>query len=172
MEPKTKLPVTITGSCLCEAIRYTITFPTDAEWPPKFNATCQCTKCRKFTGSLLPQGHVLPRPYITPAINNTTFATYTSFQSSEHCYRSFCSKCGSSLTFHDETKPDVIEIYLGTLDEDVLCKRDGGVLGEELCKSGVHIWVGNGVKGVSDGERLEGVRWKGDRGGEEMKRKA
>lgn len=32
---QTKLPVSVPGGCLCGAIRYTITFPGHAEWPPQ-----------------------------------------------------------------------------------------------------------------------------------------
>jgi hypothetical protein len=30
-----KSPVTVTGGCNCGSIRYTITFPTDTQWPPE-----------------------------------------------------------------------------------------------------------------------------------------
>lgn len=56
---------------------------------------------------------------------------------------------------------------IGTLDEDVLCRRDGGALGAEICASSNHIWAGNAIKGFTD-RLVGGVMWKGGMGGEKV----
>lgn len=33
--PRPELPLSVTGGCLCGGVRYTITFPENAEWPPQ-----------------------------------------------------------------------------------------------------------------------------------------
>jgi hypothetical protein len=42
----------------------------------------------------------------------------TTYQSSEHCERSFCSQCGTTLQFYDSRKPDHLSFAVSTLDGD------------------------------------------------------
>src|ERR1700753_2861549 len=103
--------------------------------------------CRKFTGSILPQNFNVPTQNISPPLaSNPSFKLY---KSSSFGKRGFCSICGSSITFSYDKKPDHTEIYIGVLDEEVLCgKRDEanawedahgrhipriGGLGKEIC---------------------------------------
>ena len=117
--------------------------------------------CRKFTGALIPQGVSIPTSYISPPLPSNE--TYKSYKSSTLASRSFCSNCGSSLTFNYNDSPEITELYLGSLDEDVLCgkkvgeaedrkltKRDGSTLGYDLCKAPNHNWMDNVIKGVTD----------------------
>jgi hypothetical protein len=198
-ETKLVLPTTITGGCLCGSIRYNITFPKDAEWPPSSvsvlarmdilwrltplsNTTCQCTQCRKFTGCLIPQNVTIPTSYITPSLSS--YETYKSFESSPSAYRSFCSVCGSSLAFNEHATPHNTEIFLGSLDEDILCgeiiagqnpphearnsgdeheiQRGNAEAGEVLAKAKNHIWLDNAVRGVTD-QNLHGGLYRKDR---------
>jgi hypothetical protein len=55
---------------------------------------------------------------------------------------------GSSLAFNYDEKPEVTEVYLGTIDEVFLRSR---TVGTELVGGADHIWVGNAVPGVTDG---------------------
>ncbi|ORY16722.1 Mss4-like protein [Clohesyomyces aquaticus] len=157
-------PESISGGCLCGAIRFTITFPQDTDWPPTGNGICQCTMCRKHSGSLLPQNCKFPTANISPPLKgNPAFKTYNS---SSNAYRGFCGDCGSALTFHFVKEPEFTEINLGAFDEEVLCgKRDesnawedehgrhvpriGGV-GRELCYPQYHIFMENAIPGVTD----------------------
>ncbi|KAH7043172.1 Mss4-like protein [Macrophomina phaseolina] len=170
-------PDSVTGGCLCGAIRYTIHFPADAEWPPSHNATCQCTQCRKTTGSLLPQLLEIPLSHVTPDLTPTYDAaalpSYRLYRSSSRACRGFCTACGSSLTWIDAERPETIEVHVGTLDEEVLIgrlveskeeerdeygvrqKREGG-WGRELGKARWHNFVENAVPGVTD--RMEGPK--------------
>jgi len=120
--------------------------------------------CRKFTGCILPQNVSIPTKYINPPLPGNE--TYKAYQSSPGAYRCFCSNCGSSLTFNENDTPEMTEIHLGSLDEEVLCgkkihqegdertKRDDSGLGSDLCKTQTHIWMENAIVGLTD--KLEG----------------
>ena len=41
---------------------------------------------------------------------------YKTFSSSPGVIRGFCKDCGSTLTWHDTTKPD-IDVTIGTIDD-------------------------------------------------------
>lgn len=111
------------------------------------NSTCQCTQCRKHTGSLTPHGITLPTSYFSPPFPANQ--TLKSYQVTPNSYRSFCSQCGSSLAFNEGKigeEAEETEIYVGTLDEDVLKGEVGNILG----KAKYHCWLKNAVDGVSD----------------------
>ena len=111
------------GSCLCGAVQFEI----DAFQPQV--AHCHCSMCRKFHGAAFATiagvlrnqfrwttGEAVLKRYIAP--NGTT--------------RTFCRHCGSSLTFASpHASEDVIEIALGTVDDDIPVKPDA------------HIFVGS-----------------------------
>lgn len=140
--------------------------------------------CRKHSGSLFPQNISFPTGHVSPAFG--VFPTYKTYASSPTTSRGFCSACGSPLTFNDEKTKDVVEINIGSLDEEVLIgekveseaweddlgrhvPRRGG-WGYELGFPNYHIFTENEVKGVTDG--FEGVKWLTDRtGGESFKGK-
>ncbi|PVH68498.1 hypothetical protein DL98DRAFT_379012, partial [Cadophora sp. DSE1049] len=144
-------PDKLTGGCLCGTIRYTITITPGMEWPPtRKNGSCQCTLCRKFTGSLIHQSCTFPNSSISPPF--TSIASYTQFASSEKAVRGFCRICGSSLSF-SYVGADKMEILLGTIDEEILKSKAG----TGLCLSKDHIWCENAVKGVTD--IMPGVLW-------------
>ncbi|EEP79812.1 predicted protein [Uncinocarpus reesii 1704] len=164
-------PSSIAGGCLCGGIRYTISFTPDMDWPATKNATCQCTRCRKFTGGLVPQLLSVPTANIQPPLSSQQ--TYKAFQTPENPtgHRMFCSNCGSSVAYVNTNRAHETEIYLGSLDEEVLCGRKGGRketewgvwhersggLGMEICKTQRHIWIENAIPGITDG--MEGRKW-------------
>lgn len=92
--------------------------------------------------------------------------SYQIYHSGPNTYRGFCGTCGSALTFNDQREPDMVEINVGSFDEEVLCgKRDeahawedeygrhvpriDGV-GKELCYPRYHIFMENAIPGVTD----------------------
>lgn len=158
-------PLQITGGCNCESIRYTVTFPADYVWPLEANGTCQCTICRKSTGCLLPQTIEVPVSSISPPLSSST--TFKKYRSSSKGERGFCTECGSSINFQYLEGPESTELYLGTIDEDVLLGkktgeentgefgprtvREGG-FGTLLCSTvrSRNIWWENAIPGVTD----------------------
>ena len=102
-----------------------------------------------------------PLSSISPALD--TNPTYTTYQSSPTGIRGFCKICGSSLTFQRPGQ-DSLEILFGAVDEEILKSETG----TQLCGGKEHIWLGNAVRGVSDGTGLKGTLWVEDRGGEKV----
>lgn len=150
------------------------------------NGVCQCTMCRKHSGSLLPQNISIPTYNISPPLTSSSQPTFKTYDSSPSSERGFCSTCGSALTFHDK-KSDRVEINIGSIDEEVLIgKKDEanawedkygkhvpriGGWGYELAYPRYHIFTENEVPGVTDG--FEGVKYLTDQSsGESFKGKA
>ncbi|RPB28384.1 hypothetical protein L211DRAFT_818000 [Terfezia boudieri ATCC MYA-4762] len=159
----------ITGGCLCECVRYTIHFPPDAKSPQV--STCQCTQCRKNTGSLIIHFITVPSSCITwarpkpgpqhEAGSSVPTTTFQEYMSSPGCFRGFCEMCGTTLTWRSKRTGDKVDIMLGTVDEECLTK--------ELCLpvDGQH-WCKNFIKGVTD-IIPEGDRWFEDSGEDGVK---
>lgn len=100
---------TLTGGCLCGAIRYTV----DAEI--KDLRACHCTACQKASGAGGSVNAVLkseqlkftqgaPKRYAGIADSGRTL------------YRFFCGDCGSPLYSQRETAPETMVLRIGTLD--------------------------------------------------------
>ena len=99
-------PVTLTGGCLCGAVRY------EAGWPPNWSAHCHCRDCQRASGA--------------------AFATYAGirqdgfrwsgaapkiFRSSPGVERFFCGECGTPLAYKGDRWPIEIHIFAATLDD-------------------------------------------------------
>ncbi|MCJ1345123.1 hypothetical protein MMC31_003328, partial [Peltigera leucophlebia] len=56
----------------------------------------------------MPQSRALPPP------------PFKEYSSSATCYRGFCSNCGGSLTWRTDDRPDEVEIFTGSVDEECL----------------------------------------------------
>ena len=100
-----------TGSCSCRHIRYTITIP------PYKLVNCHCTECRKLSGA----------PYQTFAHFQASHIKWTTEpptprSSSPAAVRSFCPRCGSSISMAYRAFPDLLGITAGTID----WPEDGG----------------------------------------------
>ena len=94
----------VKGSCLCGAVRFTVTGDLPAP------TACHCTKCRKHTGHF-EAGTDVPRDRVK--IDGAS--TLTWFRSSDRARRGFCSVCGSSLFFEPD-RAGWIGINMGAFD--------------------------------------------------------
>ena len=97
-------PTLVTGSCLCRAVRF------EAAGPPRRVTHCHCEMCRRATGAVV-----------------GTFATWETsavrfvgnlarYESSAVGWRGFCPRCGSSICFGYEPRPERIYVALGVFD--------------------------------------------------------
>ena len=113
---------TLTGSCLCGAIQYTV-----AQSVTQLRA-CHCTHCQKSTGTagtvnaVLPAGAFQitkgkPRRFDAKADSGRTLHRY------------FCGDCGSPIYSQRESNPGMVVVRAGTLDS-----------GEGM-KITAHIWT-------------------------------
>jgi hypothetical protein len=93
------------GRCLCGAVRYV------AAGPPLWVAHCHCESCRRATGAPL-------TTYAGFAADRFawTAATPATFASSPGVLRTFCGRCGTSLTYQGERWPGEMHVLAATLD--------------------------------------------------------
>ncbi|KAI1876010.1 uncharacterized protein JN550_001506 [Neoarthrinium moseri] len=118
-------PKSIIGGCLCGSIRHKVDFPADHDFL-KWSGSCQCTQCRRNTGSVIFFSHTVPLKIITcttPASSPKNYAAMPGYQ------REICTNCGSFLYWKDESSED-LELAVGCVDpEYLLRKRMGGWVG-------------------------------------------
>jgi hypothetical protein len=94
------------GGCLCGAVRY-------RAWGQASGIThCHCQTCRRASAA----------PFVTWAGFDADKFIFThgqpaSYASSSNVIRTFCNRCGSSLTYRRLDLPGSIDITLGSLDE-------------------------------------------------------
>ena len=100
------MPDDIQGGCFCGAIRYR------ASAAPLASMVCHCNSCRRISGA--------------PMVAWLTFAkaavVYSQGQpaelrSSPGVLRTFCARCGTQLTYHNDRYADEIDLTTATLDE-------------------------------------------------------
>ena len=103
------MPSPVSGSCLCGAIRYTITAPVSEL------RACHCTHCQKTSGA----GGSVNLPLSSDAFKITqgTPKRYAvKADSGRTLYRFFCADCGSPIYSQRETNPGMVTVRAGTLD--------------------------------------------------------
>lgn len=95
----------LAGGCHCRAVRY-VCGPLLC--PPTF---CHCESCRRVAGA-----HVVA--WLTVARTNLDFGASrpAEYSSSPGVYRHFCNRCGTPLTYRNDSRPTEIDIAIGTLD--------------------------------------------------------
>ena len=96
--------MTTRGRCLCGAIQYEYT------GEPTLVAHCHCESCRRQTSSPITTFVIVPKT----ALRITT-GSPKEFASSAGVWRSFCGDCGSPFYYRTDRRPDVIDLYAGTL---------------------------------------------------------
>jgi hypothetical protein len=102
------------GGCSCGAVRYEIA----AE--PIRGFQCQCRDCQRDTGSGHASVMVFPRQAVrvTGPVSEFLRATDSGTEKS----KGFCGSCGSPLYNKPKSKPDMIGVYVGTLDDPCVFK--------------------------------------------------
>ena len=99
-------PATHEGSCFCGRVRYRIAAPV------KFVAHDHCSMCRRIAGA----------PFVTwCGVKEGQFEmlagedALTTFASSAHATRQFCTTCGSHLFFRSTNWPGEVHVTLAPL---------------------------------------------------------
>jgi hypothetical protein len=101
--------MTLTGGCLCGAIRY------EAGGTPVRRFLCHCRDCQKATGSAFQVAVTMPRDQFTWTKGSP--AAYTSqADSGRSITRLFCPACGSGLVNEIALRPDMVVVRVGSLD--------------------------------------------------------
>ena len=94
------------GGCLCGACRW------EAKGTPKYRMVCHCRSCRVGVGS-----NGVPWATFEHGQFELTGETVTDFESSSGVTRTFCGRCGTSLTYVNATRPGEVDVTQGTLDD-------------------------------------------------------
>ncbi|KAJ5148729.1 hypothetical protein N7448_000307 [Penicillium atrosanguineum] len=94
------------GSCACRYIRYTTSIP------PGKMINCHCVECRKQSGAPYQAWVFFPADAIQWTVKPTEW------RSSDTAGRSFCPRCGSTMTMYlDKNLPET-GVAAGTMDDD------------------------------------------------------
>ncbi len=118
-------PVTLTGGCLCGAVRY------EATGESLGTGHCHCHSCRRHTGAPV-------ATYVGFNADQVRFigAERNLYNSSPGVTRAFCNQCGSSLTwegFSGTSNSTVIEFHISTLDDPAsIVPQDHSHYGERI----------------------------------------
>lgn len=119
MDPRSP---TLTGGCLCGAVRFTVSAPVEAL------RACHCTHCQKSSGTGASVNAVLPAAAF--ALTKGTPKHYDDTADSGRILRRFfCGDCGSPLYSYRLVNPERIVVRAGAFDES------GGM------KVTSHIWT-------------------------------
>ena len=94
------------GGCRCGEIRYVILGIPDPV------AICHCPDCRRTVGAQSVAWMILPK-----ASFRLSIGTPKEHHSSPGVTRTFCSSCGTTISWTDEEHPDRIDVTLGSLDD-------------------------------------------------------
>jgi len=100
----------VTGSCLCQKVRYEITGNMGVF------QYCHCSRCRKFTGSAH-ASNLFVSPGDFSLLSGKEFVGRYDPIDTKYFATCFCKNCGSSLPWLSKSKK-VVVIPAGTLDED------------------------------------------------------
>ena len=101
---------TLTGGCLCGAIRYSISAPVSEL------RACHCRNCQRASGAGGTVGAVVPQEAFK--ITQGKPKRYSAVaDSGRTLHRHFCPDCGSQIYSQREQAPQLIVVRAGTLDD-------------------------------------------------------
>ncbi|RHZ46075.1 GFA family protein [Aspergillus thermomutatus] len=103
----------VTGSCLCQKIRYKVT------GPPKTTIICHCDSCRKSTGSAFMANSFCLKDQLQLLTGEDVLRVYKDKDtaSGNTLLRSFCSNCGSPLFISSKSlEYNAVTVTSGTMN--------------------------------------------------------
>ncbi len=115
-------PGEATGGCFCGAVRYRVSAP------PEVISQCHCAMCRKIVGAPVVTWVTYPRAAYT-----VTTGAPRELVSSPAVVRTFCAECGTSLTFRETARPDLVDVTVASLDDPAAFPPDE------------HIWTSSAL---------------------------
>jgi hypothetical protein len=98
--------MSITGGCMCGAVKY------EAKGPSVLVELCHCRSCRRTVGAPLMAWAAFRQGEFAIAAGNAS-----AYESSPGLERTFCGRCGTSLTLADDRFPDEIYVSVGSFDD-------------------------------------------------------
>ena len=108
------------GGCLCGAVRY------ECEGEPQFSLQCHCRDCQRQSGA--PHVAAVRVPSAGFRIVRGTPKRYVAkADSGNDITRVFCSDCGTPLYVQVSTRPDIVGLRVGTLDDPSGFRADADI---------------------------------------------
>lgn len=115
------MPVTLRGSCRCEAVRFSV----ESHAPVPYQL-CYCSICRKTAGG---GGFAINLSAVAATLNVTGDESIGRFNAEicddgGHCersqaQRSFCIGCGAALWLFDPRWPELLHPFASAIDSDL-----------------------------------------------------
>ena len=109
----------IQGGCLCGAVRFRSTAA------PLATRYCWCRDCQHFAGGAATVNVIFPSEAVTVEGETTAYENLAA--SGSQMRRSFCPKCGSPLFSQAKSRPHMIIIRAGALDDPDLAPPTGSI---------------------------------------------
>jgi hypothetical protein len=104
----------ITGGCLCKAVRYRITAA------PIVTRVCWCRVCQYFAAGNATVNTCFPSNAIAIVGVLTDYVSIA--DSGNVMHRRFCPTCGTPMFSEAESRPHLVFVRTGTLDDRELAK--------------------------------------------------
>jgi hypothetical protein len=129
-------PKEIEGGCFCGQVRYRATGEL------LHSTVCHCADCRRAAGAQAVA-------WITVPVESFSFTAGepVRFGSSPPVVRTFCGRCGTSLTYQHDDRPNEIDITTGSLDDPEAFPPTKQVFEEQKLS-----WVHDTAGGEAEGE--------------------
>ena len=115
--------MTISGGCLCRAVRYTVTADAIS------TRICWCRDCQYFAAGSGTVNVVFPIHAVTLTGPLRDYSSVA--DSGNKMHRKFCEVCGTPVVSASEARPHLIILRAGTLDDP------------EQAKPALTIWTGS-----------------------------
>src|SRR3990172_9216824 len=129
--------MTITGGCLCKAVRYRATSP------PIVTRACWCRVCQYIGAGSGTVNACFKTDAVTIEGELGDFRSIA--DSGNVMHRRFCPKCGTHLFSEAESRPHLLFIRVGTLDDP------------NIAPPSVTIWTSQAPKWACIDERIPKV---------------
>ena len=129
--------MTISGGCLCRAVRYTVA----AE--PLATRVCWCRDCQYFAAGSATVNVVFPTSAV--ALSGPLRDYTSSADSGNRMHRQFCERCGTPVASLSEARPHLTILRAGTLDDP------------ELARPSLAIWTDSAPSWACIDEALPGT---------------
>jgi hypothetical protein len=129
--------MTITGGCLCKAIRY------ESASDPVITRICWCRVCQYLGAGSGTVNVCFPTASFT--VHGVTGDYRSIADSGNVMHRRFCKACGTQLFSEAEARPHLIFVRAGTLDDP------------EIAKPAVTIWTSQAPSWASINDKIQQV---------------
>ncbi len=101
---------TRTGGCLCRRIRY------ELAGEPLFSLLCHCRDCQRQSGSAYVAAMRVPAAGFRVILGEPRLYLSTS-DAGNRVTRAFCGDCGAPLFIRVSSRPDIVGLRVGSLDD-------------------------------------------------------